>query len=69
MVKVTLKVYDEGGNKYDQNGKFYGFSDYEEIYDVTSPKIQPFCSICKKFAFESSKSSYDAIDDSNDAEF
>jgi hypothetical protein len=29
-----LKVYDENGNKSDENGKFYGFSDYKEKYDA-----------------------------------
>jgi hypothetical protein len=26
-VKVAFKVYDECGNKVDEKGKFYGFSD------------------------------------------
>ena len=29
LVKITMKVYHENGPKFDENGKFYGFSDFE----------------------------------------
>lgn len=45
--KVTLKVYDEMGNKSDENGSYFGFSEYEEILDITSPKLAPFTTVAK----------------------
>lgn len=42
-----MKVYHENGPKFDENGKFYGFSDFEETVDVTSPKLQPYCRVAK----------------------
>lgn len=50
-MKVTLKVYHENGNKSDEGGQYFGFSDYEEIIDFTSPKLAPFCSIAKQFCY------------------
>lgn len=67
-VKVYFKVYHENGNKMDTEGRYYGFSDYPEVYELTSPRLQPYCSIAKEFSYESSKASTDYVDDFNDLE-
>lgn len=46
-VKVAMKVWHREGNRNDQNGRFYGFDDYEEVVDFTSTKLAPYCSIAK----------------------
>lgn len=70
-IKVTLKVYHENGNKEDSTGTYYGFSEYEEVLDFTSPKLAPFGTVAKEYCYESSKAvaSYDSVEDINDYEF
>jgi len=53
----------------DENGRFYGFSDFTEVVDVTSPKLQKHCSVAKAFSYENSKSMIHSVDDLNDMEF
>lgn len=68
-VKISQKVYHETGPRSDDHGNYYGMTDYDETLDVTSHKLQPYCTVAKEFVFESSKTSYDHVDDSNDYEF
>ena len=44
-----FKVYNDNGNKTDllNNKKYYGYQDYNQIYDAYSPQIQPYCSVAK----------------------
>ena len=42
-----MKVYHENGNKSDEKGKYFGFSDYKEKYDAFSAEISPYCSVAK----------------------
>ena len=68
-VKIAQKVYNESGPRSDDKGNFYGMSDYDETLDVPSHKLQPYCTVAKEFVYESSKTSYDTVDDINDYEF
>ena len=70
MVKVTFKVYDEKGNKFDEKGRYYGLSGYTEEIDATSPKIQPFGSVIKdRNYYDTGSKSFMDSDDLNDEEF
>ena len=42
-----MKVYHENGTKTDENGKYFGFCDYEETIDATNPRLQPYCTVAK----------------------
>lgn len=55
------------GNKEDENGTYFGFSQYEQILDFTSPKLSPYGTVAKQFCYESSKAAaYDNVEDLND---
>lgn len=70
IVKVTFKVYDENGNKFDEKGRYFGLGGYTEEVDVTSPKLQPYGSIVKdKTYYDSGSKSLMDNDDLNDEEF
>lgn len=40
-------MYNENGNKSDEKGKFFGFSDYKEKFDAFAAEIAPYCAIAK----------------------
>ena len=64
-----MKVYHEFGNKTDEQGKYFGFSDYSESFCAFSAELAPYCSVAKEFNYDSSKSQFDYIDDYNDMAF
>lgn len=70
IAKVTFKIYDDQGNKFDEKGRYFGLGGYTEEIDVTSPKLQPYGSVVKDQTYydSGSKSLLDS-DDQNDAEF
>lgn len=52
----------------DDNGRFFGFTDYKEKYDAFSAEVAPYCSVAKEFYYDCMKSQTDFVDDANDFE-
>lgn len=71
-INVVFRVQHPEGNKVDENGvTYYGSLNNDEVleFDVTSPKIAPFCTVAKQYAYESTKTAYDTVEDYNDYEY
>ena len=68
LIKVTFKIYDPTGEKYEKGQTYFGLSDTYDTddIDVTSPEIQPLKTVARFREYSFSKSHSDFVNDHND---